>query len=463
MAARKSASARGRQVPPADGDDEGGAPPSASLTDEVSEQMSTTLKEREPQAIISRVDERTGNDVHLDTIDAGSVVNEEWVANTYGGGKYRVKFRGLVDGKWQYIPGTHQTFTIDGELPFKGSIKAQKLKEDRERADSERVLAFRDIDDAPRGGGGGLGSILESGVLSLMRDQSQGQQMMMQHFMNMQEQSRANGQAHQQMMMEMMREMRGSRTDWSAILSIVMPLVPQLIQVLKPKDAIGAQELLAIIERAKPKDESAKLQDALDLMGKIREATEGMGGDGDGGGTMAMFARIAEKVLPMLAASAAERQSAPVVRAPVMQPPIPFATPAVAPSGEPGALPPSPAVSLGNVDFANVTGDQVWQLLAEQESRLLMLARMGIKPDTAANMVLDVLTPQQEAVLVELLADPTFDTVLLERLPSLVERAKWVQDFLQELRDALFDSEEDDTPTGPNASTEAGFGPSASA
>lgn len=458
MAARKTA-ARRRASDVRDDDDEngmeGGEPRATSVTQEVSGQVATALKEREPQAIISRVDDRTGNDVHLDTIDAGSVVNEEWVANTYGGGKYRVKFRGLVDGKWQYIPGTHQTFTIDHELPFKGSIKAQRLREDREREEGGRAF-MRELDDMPRPQPSAIGNVIESGVLTIMRDQAQGQQMMMQHFMTMNEQSRANAQAHQQMMMEMMKEMRGSRTDWVAILGIVTPLLPQFIQMLKPKDAIGAQELIAIMERAKPKDEGAKLQDALDLMQKIREVTENMGGgDGDGGGTMGVLARVAEKVLPMLAAQVAQQ---PAPRASAVVTPVPFATPPVASPGASGALPPSPASSLGNVDFTTMTGEQVWQLLAEQEPRLLMLARMGIKPDTAANMVLDVLTPPQEAVLVELLADPQFDAVLLERLPSLAERAKWVGEFLQELRDALFASDDDTVDGG--AGTGAGSGAS---
>lgn len=425
------------------GDGEGTKPNADSLTDAVSEEANDRMADREPQAIVRRLDDDTGEAMHLDTVTA-QIVNEDWIANTYGGGKYRVVIRGYVDGSWKYV--RHDSYAIDSSLPFKGSLKGQKAQR-AELEERAARISLHDVDGRvmQRGGGGEqtpMQSVIESGVLAMMRESQQNSSLMIQNTMAIMEQGRAAAQASNQMMIEMMRESRQAKPaiDWVAILAIIVPLIPPLLQAMKSKDAIGIQEILTLLEKARPKDEGAKFDDMLTMMVKMREATESMGGGGDGGGSgiMGTLAKVAEAVIPMLAVRAA--QSEPVVRAPIATAQI---TPGASPVAPP-AQPVAPQVpTLGDVDLSQITAEQVWELIGSYLGLIETMATLGRRPSTVAAMAMDMMTPQQKGVLMEVLADDGFEAALFEKFPTLVKRKVWMEGFLDALRDEVFGVDEE--------------------
>lgn len=457
MAARK----RGRQRPVDDDEDDlggeegGGEPQHDSLSAAVAAESELKLKEREPEAIISRTDERTGQDEHLDTVSA-SVVSEDWIAETYGGGKYRVKLKGFVDGRWQYMK--HLTFSIDKSLPFKGSIKSQTLRENEEREISsrERVLIDGVPPVPPRGDG--FDDVIRSGIVQTMREQAQFSQLMMQSFANIMEEGRQSSKVNNEMMMTMLRQMKEDKpkVDWVQVLGVVTPILPQLLELVKRKDAMGPAEIIALIEKVKPKDEATKVEDMLNLVTKVREATEGFGG-GEGGGITGTLGKVLEAVAPMLATRLVE----PAPRQPMPAPPVVRVNPSNDPAtfaaaravdgiGAMAALaqPGQPIAPLGEIDLANVTADQVWALIGEHAGKLELAATLGRRPHIMAGLVVDVITPAQKAVLAEVLDTEGFDEELFTRFPNFAKRRRWVQDFLDALRDEVLGPIDDEETQG---------------
>lgn len=468
MAARK----RGRQRPADDdeddlgGEDGGGEQQHDSLSAAVAAESELKLKEREPEAIISRTDERTGQDEHLDTVSA-SVVSEDWIAETYGGGKYRVKLKGFVEGRWQYMK--HLTFSIDKSLPFKGSIKSQTLRENEEREISTRERVLIDgMPPSPARGGDGFDDVIRSGIVQTMREQAQFSQLMMQSFANIMEEGRQSSKVNNEMMMTMLRQMKEDKpkVDWVQVLGVVTPILPQLLELVKRKDAMGPAEIIALIEKVKPKDEATKVEDMLNLVTKVREATEGFGGGGEGGGIAGTLGKVLEAVAPMLATRLVEpapRQPMPPTaavqmdarvsagRLPITAERMRAEQAAVDALGAAASLaqPGQPIAPLGEIDLANVTADQVWALIGEHAGKLELAATLGRRPHIMAGLVVDVITPAQKAVLAEVLDTEGFDDELFTRFPNFVKRRRWVQDFLDALRDeVLGPMEDDDLPEG---------------
>lgn len=429
---------RVRQKPQELDDDElldgEGQAPASSVTEEVERQAEARLAEREPQAQIRRVDPLTGKVTFLDTISA-SIVNEEWLAENYGGGKYQVYRRGLVNGKWQYAG--FETFEIDESIPFKGSLKAQKIHK-AERDERDDRIHERFDPRMMRGGDdeGGMGDIVKGGILTLMRESSSATQMNNQMLIATMEQSRNANQMMMQQMLEMFRVEREARKpsiDIVQLIGAISPLVPSLIQLFQRKEQTSVAEIATLIEKFQPKGGAEKFDELLNLAIKLRDAT---GGDGDGNNNGNGLMGAIGKALEVLPALVQARSGVPASATATMTP-QPMAVPPI--------LPPTPENGVGEAN-------DVWTAIGSRLPLLIGAAAINRNPGRTAAVAVEFASPQERAVLTELVAVDDFVPQLFQRFPQLVNYRVWTLSFIEALRFELLgeddDEEEEENVTG---------------
>lgn len=413
-------------------------------TEELIDAIDQGNNERVPTAAVRRYD-ALGRAKYLDTVDA-SLVTEEWLAATYGGGKYIAQFRGRhpETGKWGWVKSA--TFDVDESLPFRGSLRSQGgardigppvggfvAGESRVYEPSGRVAGTED--DGMRGGD----ALLNSGILSLMREQQESQTMSRQMFIGMLDQQQKSSQALNTMMMQMFEAQRSSRVDWTALLGVLLPVVPAILERLTPKagESLGVSDILALVRETRPKDEGTKLADTLDLVARIREVM----GDGDGDGGGGMLGKVMD-VLPSLLARvpASGTGAAPISANPVVTSTMSTMGPATAPS--------QLNLLTDNAGDAVPSGD-VWAYVGGYVDRLLLAARLGRSARGVAVLVAEMTDAAQRAALEEVLATDGYRAELMRRFPALATRAVWMEDFLTVLEDEILGpAESDDSADG---------------
>lgn len=452
MAARKRAT---RARPNADDDeardggDDAQAPPE-SVTEAALADAAERVNEREPEARISYVDD-AGKDQYLDTV-ALSLVSEEWIAETYGGGKFKALKRGKTEGgKWGYIG--HDTYDIDPSLPFKGSMRKQR--EDRARRESyELDMAGASIHnaDGSRVGGSRMDSIIESGVLSLMKRSEESSTQSMQMFMNMMAESRQSAQAQMTMVMKMMETMgANSRPATSPLVEILAaaaaPAIPEIIKSLMGRKDNQLKEVMEMMERLKPKDEGTKLSDTLEMMAKLKEIAQDVAGDSE---PVSPWLKVMERigdVLPAILARVPQPAAAPVAAPGVTMVHSP------ASPGVPGATPMPP--DGGGVPMINGP-DDVWNIIGENLTLMRGAAAIGRDPRRVAAMAIELASPAQRGLMGEVLATEDFTKMFFEKFPQMESYRNWTTSFIEELKAELFGGEYDDDLDGDDGDTPAG-------
>lgn len=400
-----------------------------SLTDEAGIAADNRGAEREPEGAIRRYDPVAGKFMYLDTVPSLQVDNE-WIANAYGGGKYRMLIRGWKDGKWQYVG--NETFEVDESLPFKGSLRAQNLK--------TRAATLHEPDGRIIGQRNGASDdLLNAGLLSLMRERDTQAEQSKQMFISMMEESRKSSAALMAMMMEGAKAKPS--VDWVALIAAVAPIVPQVMAAMQRKDAVTLEQIAALIRESKPATETQKLDDMLNLVAKLKDVA----GGGDEEGKSGVFDKIMD-VVPLLLTRVASAPAASVpapasARAEMAAPSAPAAIVGAAPV-------PSPSAPEG----IDVTAENVWAFIEASVPKLLLAASMGRSARWAAMTTVEMATPAQRALLSEVLSEPTFREELSKRFPELQKRAKWVSDYIDLLEDEVLgpvdDDEDDDAVAG---------------
>lgn len=386
------------------------------------------LKLREPTAGIKRV-LVTGQLEHLDTVPL-NLVNEDWLAETYGGGKYVVYKKGYNgEGKWGFIG--QETLEVDSSLPFKGSLRAQ----------AERRGEDRNAPTIPGPSGGGAAALLEAGVFNLMKQQadlsaqaSEAARTQNAMMMNMMQQSNA-------FVMKMMESSSRPAMDLPALISAIGSLAPILLPLFQRKDALTAADIKELIRETKPTTEPQKLTELLEVVKTMREA---MGDGGEGGGGFSGVLEKALNVLPMLI----ERTATASTRTPASMP----TTPAnVAPSVTATVLPVASSAAVSPVSEGSGVGNGVaegdeaaWQFVAPYIGQLRMAAAINRDPRRVAATVWEFADPTQRATLTEVLDDETFVDRMFARFTELQSHRSWTLRFLDALADEAFGTDLDD-------------------
>lgn len=445
MAPRKPRNPKSVRISLEDGD--GGAESAASpesVTDSVlAEQAESGASTRVPQGIIRRVEPMTGKETYLDSV-ALSLVTEEWIAQTYGGGKYRVTKMGVRDGgKWGYVGS--ETYEIDDSLPFKGSLKAQQARGPMRQSmgdDDEPIIFERNGTPV---GGGGLDPIMQTGVLTLLKAQQESATLQQQMVTSLMQAANANQTMMQQAMLSIMEQMRDSgksRVDVVALIAALGPIVAPLLNSLLGKKGSELETLLPLLEKLRAPNPSEKMEDMLKLVRDMKETAEvfsGGDGDGGGGGIMKTISPLVAALAPLLMQPAAAGARAPT----------PMPMPA-APTG----VPASPALPLVEGNVAQHPLD----VLAPYMPQLMLAARLNRRPAAIAAAVEGFAPDEQRGMIRELLADPNFESALVERFPEVKQYPTWMTELLDELRLAFIGEEMDgddhddagDTPAKEN-------------
>lgn len=441
MAARKG---RSRAVPPSppesagdEVDGEGAALPE-SATEDVLEEMRADGRTREPIAKIYRYDQ-AGKSVYLDQV-ALSLVTEEWLAQTYGGGRFNVVAMGEVPstGKWGYVGA--KRYDIDETMPFKGSLRAQQGQR------AQRVID--DDDDPPRmtlhnpdGSRAGGNPIVDAAILNLVKTHQDNAQASNTFFLTMIQQMKESSQTERQMMMQMMERGNKGGDTLEKMMPLLTLLLPKLLDVVLTKRDPAMEALMPLLEKLTPKDEGTKLTEALSLMTQLRETADALGGGNERSGSSFtdILGKLAEALPMMLVQARVPQQPMPAGPTVTQRAPLPADVPTVAAAP---SLTPGPMEGAG--DMVVQSADDVWRIIGERINQVLTLAMMGRNPVRIAMMVVEFATPQQRALLTEVLADNEFTTQFFEKFPQMKVYTNWTNDFIEAMRDELLGSAEDE-------------------
>lgn len=392
---------------------ENGDGPDAQTTDALS--TSAGEGQKSPRARITRWNEGMRQYATLDHVSA-EAVDEQWVQNEYGGGKYRVYFWGTMrDGSYGYLPGAGKEFVIDDSIPFKGALK--------HRAATGPV---HNADGTPAGNPAPGASLVDMGMLQL--------------FTTMQENSRmaAAMQAdHSKAMMAMMQQMvqpRGGNIA-ETIVALSPLLGPVLAGLLNRKDPVELATQIAALS----KSEKSGLGNLHELI-ELKDALAVLGGNGDSeeGGWM----RIFEKVLPgavEILKNESQKTGRPMTELARQPAPARIAAPAAAP------LPPStltaPGASSAGVPSASSEPQPVtdeWTGLEPHMNTLANFAANAKDPYDVVKMVKVIAPAQVWAAIRELVSQDNATEILIARFPVLAPYRSWTDDLLGAFHEEIY-------------------------
>jgi hypothetical protein len=401
-----------------------------TVTEAVRVKEQANEQQREPKARI-KVIHADGKSQYLDTALL-ELVNEDWLAENYGGGKFTVFKEGQrEDGTWGYIG--HSTFDIDSTLPFKGSIRKQlldKMEADKQNEMWESRASLHNADGSavPRQPQGN--PLVDTAIFNLLKSHQDNAQASNQFFLTMMEQMRQSSQTSQAMLMQMMEKNTGGG-GMEKMMPLLLAIAPKVLEMVATKRDNTIETLLPLLEQMRPKDEGQKLEDVLSLVGKLKDA--GLMGEGgeSGGGWMGMMGKALEALAPALVQ--AQRSPLPPQYQPQSAMPMPSATtPAL----------PSPASSGDEVTIESA--EDVWRVIGERIEQVRLMAAMGRRAERIALMVVEFASPPQLALLTEVLADPRFEDQFLERFPQMRTYSRWTAEFIGVMRDELLGLPDDD-------------------
>lgn len=419
-------------------------PPESATAAIAAEQEQEAAATRVPQAVIRRSNPDTGKDSYLDSV-ALSLVSEEWIAKTYGGGKYRVYKMGTrPDNKWGFIG--QDTYDIDESIPFKGSLGAQRGRRAALFDDDDAPIRVMSPGDSPADEG--MNTIMKTGVLTLLKAQQDQSAMTQQMTMGMMQAAAANQTMMQQAMlgiMEQMRESGKSRLDIVALIGALTPLLAPLLTALMTKKGSDLDVVLTMMEKLKPAEPSQKFSDMLELVKQMKETADVFGpGDGEGGGGMMKVLSTAVAALAPMLVERATAQPVATARA------------------VPGAATPLQPIAAAPADISlpqpEATVQGPLDLLAPHIPKLLMAARLNRRPRVVADMVYEFAPDEQRGLIRELLADVEFETKFVARFPEVTMHPDWMTELLAELRIAFIGEDEGEDGDGDGAEPDAGAG-----
>lgn len=340
----------------------------------------------------------------VDKVSA-TMISEEWLAKQYGGGEYRVQFRGPTKGGKVGYTG-QKRFSIDAKIPR----KTPRYQEASANPPSES------------GGGltpdGDMAMLLKSQIVDMVRSSSeqrrndaQMQAATLQMMMTMMQQS-------SQMMQGMIATMvtaKGESTD----------LLTKLLPILAPKAVGDPLEMLIKLKALDgPKN---NLSEMLEAIRQLKETSEMFGPQSsDDDGMMGMVKSLAPSVMGLLA-NANERANAnarPPMRS-MMQPnPTGVLAPPMPATGDP--------TSTEEPEIVNP-----WKQITPFVPMILEKAATDEDAGDYAYSVVGFVPLMMRGTLRELANRPEAVQELTANFPAFAQYPTWTEAFIVGIREAI--------------------------
>lgn len=407
------------------------APRTASgqrLTDAAADQIASGLSEstREARCTIKRLNEQDGKFATLDVVDA-SLVTEEWIQKTYGGGKYRVLTNGpTASGRWGYI--RMDSYEIDLSVPFRGSMTG-RAKPTVHNADGSVV--------GSAGADNDMAMLMKTQIVELVqssadlrqrdRESSTTMQTMMMTMMN---ESAKQSREFMQLMLTMM----GSKPTGPSItelLGAITPLVAPLLGTRKDPIEVATQ-LMALTGGAR--GGGSQLSEVIAAIKELRETADLFGPQEreEDSSLLGTITRMAPQLLTMLSAQQQrELSSVPVVAPTVtatVQPNLPSFAPVATAQAEDGSM------GMVTAMLKPYAGMLVERAMADDDPFDLGHSLAVMIPVAMRNAVGAFI--EQESAAADLIA----------AIPELAPYPAWVGEFINGIRERFnpTDDPEDD-------------------
>lgn len=374
---------------------------------------------RAPEGWIYRLDMDTGKETFLDKVSA-ALVDESWLARTYGGGDYRVQVRGFREdtGKYGYI--MQRRYSVDAKIPR----KTPKWATEREGMDSDAAM--------PDGLSGALtpgkpdddmALLLKSQILDMVRSSaeqrrtdSQMQQASIQMMMSMMKQS-------SDMMQTMMATMLTSRQDGTAMLEKLLP-------VLTPRQSDPLELLAKLKALDGPKQGLGEIVEAIRSLRESSELFAPIRSGDDDDGMLSVVKSLAPGVMGML--TQAQAREAQAVGA--------GGVPRLAGSTATANYHMASPASVHESDSGKHEGAQmfdVWKSIAPFVPMIAEKAAMDDDPEEYGYSVVGFVPMMMRGTLRELANRPEAAQELVARFPALRPYPQWVESFVGGIRSAM--------------------------
>lgn len=381
--------------------------------------------QKAPRARVTRWNENMRVYATLDHVPATNL-DESWIRDEYGGGKYLVYFWGTrKDGTYGYLTKQGKEFIIDDSIPFKGALRGRPLS--------------GPVRDAPKGEGRGtVGDIMDMGIMQL--------------FKGMQDNSAAQAQMardHSAAMMAMLERIAAPRESGiAALLPLLTPLLsPLLAGLLNRKDPIEAAREIAALMKGDT-NTAGTLRDMIGAfreLGEVREMLGPLGGaqppdeEGRWFGLIEKLVPGAMQLLQQESARTGQPVTAIARALPAGSPATPAGVPAV--PVRPVTLPPAPMTPTAAVDE--------WTPLEPYVSQLVAMAAQNKSAFGVAQTIVTIAPPAMIAAIRELVARDDAVQTLVNRFPTLGQYPAWLAGLVGELYAELLPEDEDDAvPAG---------------
>lgn len=385
--------------------------------------------QKAPKARITRWNPTMRDYATLDHVPAANV-DEAWIKEEYGGGKYRVYFWGTKeDGNYGYLAKQGKEYLIDDSIPFKGS-----------RAAREPLSGpVRNADGTIAGESNNMSKLMDMGLLQIfktMQDASQSQIAM----------QRDHSTAMMAMMKQLAEPREGALTAIVPLLGALTPLLAPLLEgVLKRKDPMDqAREIAALVKETNPGPREG-VAGTLAGLRELLELKDLLGGGSPERDPEEKWFSLIEKIAPgaidlirtqaELSKVSASPAGAGVPVAERMA--TPPARPAIAGApASPGA--PAPVVDPSPVAPVAPLIQDEWTPLTPYVSQIAALAAQEKDPYGVVQMVTLLGSAPMVAAVRDMCQRDDVASLLANRFPELKAYEAWLEDLMFEFHDEFF-------------------------
>lgn len=391
---------------------------------------------KEAKARITRWNESLGQYATLDYVPVANV-EESWIKDEYGGGKYKVYFLGpRADGTYGYLKGQVKDYVIDPSIPFRGAQRKRP-------GDAPEAAVI------PAGS-----SLMDMGALQIFKTMQDNSVMVMTMM-------RDNSTAQAAMLERLAAPREG---PLEKLLPLLVPVVTAFIQAQGQKKE-PLEMVREFAQIMKSNDSGGGVREAMGIMRDMMEMREmlgtGTGGDGDGDPP---WWRLLEKVVPgaieVIKMEAAKRGTTvdQLARTAAPARAIPAPAPVVGAPAVPVPVP-EPAAPAAPAPESTAVADE-WTPLEPYIQQLVGFAQRNTEPYDMMKTIKTLAPRPLLAALRELVVREDALPFLMQRFPALQPHQAWTDQLLDEFHADFFGDDDggdegaDDPPAGAPTTTE---------
>ncbi len=401
---------------------------------------------KEPRATVKRLNEDDGKFATLDTVDA-SLVSEEWVQRTYGGGKYRVLIHGPVKGGgWGYVG--MESYEIDKSVPFRGSIMGRDQRATIHNPDGSVVGGPRlDAD---------LNALMKTQIVELVQSSAdvrardrESSSAVMTMMMTMMKESSERNDRFMQLMMTMMNQ-KPTGPSLTELLAAITPLVMPLLG--SRKDPLEMATQLMALTGGAAKGGASSISEVVAAIKELRETADlfNPGEREEDTSLLGTITRLAPQLLTLLT----EQQRAALQAQPAPTPaPVAAATYQPAPSALPPAAMPQPA-PVGAIEGEQDMG-MVTAMLQPYAGMLVEHAMADDDPFDLGHSVAVLIPFGMRNAVAAFIERDTAAAEVIAAIPALSPYPAWVGEFIDGVRERYNPLADDDDGGEEKPSPEA--------